>query len=68
MMKAKEFQKFELTFLRKEKIDLRRNFRMVEALHKETLALCPSRLEPSLDGLEADLRIARIINGVSKTT
>ncbi|MBS3919529.1 MAG: hypothetical protein KG012_11660 [Deltaproteobacteria bacterium] len=67
MMKAKEFQKFELALLRKEKIDIRRNFRIVEALHKEALALCVFPPKNPLDGFDVDLRIAKVINCVPKT-
>lgn len=67
MMKAKEFQKFEFALLREEKIDIRRNFRIVEALHKEALVLCATRLKNPLDGLDVDLRIAKVINCVPKT-
>jgi hypothetical protein len=64
MMKLKEFQKFELALLREEKIDIQKNFRIVEALHKEALALRVLPPKDPLDGLEVDLRIARIINCV----
>jgi hypothetical protein len=67
-MKTKEFQKFELTLLKDEKIDIRRNFRIVEALHKEALVLCVLPPKNPLDGLDVDLRIARVINCVPKTT
>ena len=68
MMKAKEFQEFELTLLRKEKTDVKRNFRIVEALYKEAVALGAIPLKNPLDGLDVDLRIAKVINRVSKTS
>jgi len=59
-----ELQKLERDFLRKEKGDIARNFRMVEALYREgvTLGAIPSK-EP-LDGIEVDLKIAKVVNSV----
>jgi len=68
MMKAKEFQKFELTLLRREKRDVKRNFKIVEALYKEAVALGVFPLKNPLDGLDVDLRIAKVINRVSKAS
>ena len=68
MMKAKEFQKFELTLLRREKRDVKRNFKIVEALYKEAVALGVIPLKNPLDGLDVDIRIAKVINRVSKAS
>ena len=67
-MKTKEFREFELAFLKKAKTDVRRNFQIVEALYKEAVALGVIPLKDPLDGLDVDLRIARVINSVSKTS
>ena len=67
-MKTKEFQEFELTFLRKDKTDIRRNFQIVEALYNEAVTLGVIPLKNPLDGLDVDLRIATVINRVSKTS
>ena len=66
-MKTKEFHQFELALLKKEKTDIQRNLRIVEALHKEALALYVFPLKNPLDGLDIDLRIAKVINCVPKT-
>ncbi len=66
MIKTKEFREFELTLLRKEKIDIKRNFKIVEALYKEAVALGVIPLRDPLDGLDVDLRIAKVVNSVSK--
>ena len=66
MIKAKEFREFELTLLRKEKIDINRNIKIVEALYKEAVALGVMPLKDPLDGLDVDLRIAKVVNSVSK--
>jgi len=68
MMKAKEFQKFELTLLRREKRDVKRNFKIVEALYKEAVALGVIPFKNPLDGLDVDIRIAKVINRVSKAS
>jgi hypothetical protein len=41
---------------------------MVEALYKEAVALGAFPLKDSLEGLEVDIRIAKVINSVSKDT
>ena len=59
-----ELQKFELDFLRKEKVDIARNFRIVEALYKEAVTLGIIPLKNPLDGIEVDLKIAKVVNSV----
>jgi hypothetical protein len=67
-MKTKEFQEFELAFLRKDKTTISKNFKIVEALYNEAVALGVVPLKNPLDGLDVDLRIAAVINRVSKTS
>jgi len=62
--KRRELEKFELDFLRKEKADLLRNFHIVEALYQEAVTLGIIPLENPLDGIEVDLKIAKVINSV----
>ncbi len=68
MIKAKEFREFERTLLRKEKINIKRNIKIVEALYKEAVALGVFPLSDPLDGLDVDLRIAKVVNSVSKAS
>ncbi len=68
MIKTKEFREFELTLLRKEKIDIKRNFKIVEALYNEAVALGVIPFRDPLDGLDVDLRIAKVVNSVSKAS
>lgn len=56
--------KFERNFLRKEKVDTRRNFRIVDALYSEAVALGTLPLRKPLDGIEIDLKIAKVVNSV----
>jgi len=59
-----ELQKFEMDFLKREKVDIDRNLRIVEALYKEAVSLGVIPLKNSLDGIEVDLKIAKVINCV----
>jgi hypothetical protein len=67
MIRNNEFQQFEMEFVRKEKLDVIRNFQIEEALYQEAVALGILPLKNPLDGLEVDIEIARVINSVSKT-
>ncbi len=68
MIKTKEFREFELTLLRKEKIDIKRNFEIVEALYKEAVTLGVIPLRDPLEGLDVDLKVAKVVNSVSKAS
>jgi len=59
-----ELRKFEMDFLKKEKADIDRNLRIAEALYKEAVALGVIPLKNPLDGIEVDLKIAKVINCV----
>lgn len=67
MIKKGEFQKFEMELLRKEKVDIIRNFQIISALYKEAVALGILPLKNPLEGLETDIKIAKVVNSVSKT-
>jgi transcriptional regulator with XRE-family HTH domain len=62
--KRSELQKFELDFLKKEKIDIAKNFHIVEALYKEAVTLGIVPLKNPLDGIEVDIKIAKVVNNV----
>jgi hypothetical protein len=68
MIRPKEFREFETALLRKEKTDFKKNFRIVEALYKEAVALGVMPLKDPLEGLDVDLRVAEVVNSVSKTS
>lgn len=61
----KDFQEFETEFLRKEKVDIERNFRIVVALYNEAVALGKFPMKKPLDGIETDIKIAKVLNSVS---
>ena len=52
---------------RKERLNISRNFRIVEALYEESVVLGVIPLKNPLKGLAVDIRIARVINHVPKT-
>lgn len=54
----------EKAIIRKEKPSLFKNLKIVEAMYHEARSLKVFPLKDPLDGIEVDLRIARIINSV----
>lgn len=64
----KKFQEFEKKLLKKQKVDIMQNFRIVDALYREAVALHAIPMKDPLEGLEIDIKIARIVNSVSKST
>jgi len=60
-MKTDEFQTFEKELLRKERVDVRKNFRIIDALYREAVALGTFPLKDPIEGLEVDIRVARVI-------
>ena len=63
----KKLQEFEKKLLKK-KVDIAQNFKIVEALYKEAVALGIFPLKNPLEGLEIDIKIAKVVNSVSKTS
>jgi hypothetical protein len=64
MIMNNEFRKFEIEFIRKQRLDLEKNFCLVEALHHEAVALGVLPPKNPLDGIEVDLKIAKVVNSV----
>ncbi len=67
MIKGSQFQAFERERIKKEKLDVQRNFRIVEALYEEAAAPGIFPLKNPLEGIEVDIRIAAAVNHVPKT-
>jgi len=61
-------QRFEKEIIQKEKVDISKNFRLVEAMYKEAVSLGVFPPEDALSGIEVDLKIAKVINSVSKAS
>jgi transcriptional regulator with XRE-family HTH domain len=64
LLKRSGLLKFELDLLRGKKVDIARNFRIVEALYNEAVTLGIIPLKNPLDGIEVDLKIAKVVNRV----
>ncbi len=64
LRKRSEFAEFERDFLREDKVDIIRNFRIVKGLYREAVALGVIPLKNPLDGIEVDLKIAKAVNRV----
>lgn len=64
MIVNNEFQKFEIEFVKKERADIEKNFCLVEALHHEAVTLGVLPPKNPLDGIEVDLKIAKVVNSV----
>ena len=63
----KEFNDFENDLISKDKVDIKRNFFIFEEMYKEAKALGAFPLENPLEDIEVDIRLAKILNSVSKT-
>ena len=60
------FEEFERGFIRSEKADFRKNLKIINELHREALKLGVFKKD-ALSGIEADLKIAKVVNSVRKT-
>ena len=55
-----ELQRFENELIKKEKVNILKNFRLIDAMYKEALDIFP--LKDSLSGLEVVIKIAKVVN------
>lgn len=69
MVKNKEkLQKLEDELIRQEKADVIKNFRLVEAMYEEAVALGAFPMKDPLLGIEVDIQIAKVVNSVSDSS
>jgi len=61
-------QEFETETIQKEKVKILKNFRLMDAMYEEAASLGAFSKENVLDGLDKDIKFAKVINSVSKTT
>jgi hypothetical protein len=61
-------KKFEDNYARKDKPDILHNLQLLDQLYKEAKALSVFPLQEPLSGLEVDIKIAKVINSVPKTS
>jgi hypothetical protein len=64
MITNDEFRRFETEFVKKESANIEKNFRLVEALYQEAVTLGVLPPKNPLDGIEVDLKIAKVVNSV----
>jgi len=64
MIKNDGLKKFEIEFVKKEKVNIVKNFHMVTALYNEAVTLGIIPFKNPLDGIEVDLKIAKVVNSV----
>ena len=65
---SSRLKEFEDKYTRRNKPDLLRNLRLLDSLYKEARALSVFPLRDPLSGLEIDIKIAKVINSVPKTS
>jgi hypothetical protein len=61
-------RKLELDLMKKQGPDLAENLRVIEAMYEEARHLGAFPLRDALDGLEIDVKIARVVNFVRNDT
>jgi len=65
MIKNKKLlEQFERDLKKREKADYHQNMEIFEGMYKEAVYLNAIPLKDPLDGLEVDIKIARVVNSV----
>lgn len=65
MIKNKSFlEEFEMNLMKSSKADYQRNLEIFEGMLEEALYLKVLPMKNPLEGIEVDIRIARVINSV----
>jgi hypothetical protein len=57
-------ERFELDFLKKDKIDHARNLAIMDAMWREAVALKVFPPVDPLEGIDVDMKIAKVVNSV----
>lgn len=65
---SSRLREFEDNYTRRNKPDLLRNLHLLDQLYKEAKALSVFPLQDPLSGLDIDIKIAKVINSVPKTS
>jgi len=61
------YAQFETDLIRRQPVNIAQSFRIVDALYDEAVALGVFPLKNPLEGLDAILTIAKVVNSVSGT-
>jgi hypothetical protein len=64
---SSRLKEFEDNFIRQNKSEILKNLQLLDSLYKEARALSVFPLREPLEGLEIDIKIAKVINSVPKT-
>ncbi len=65
---SKIVQKFEEELIKKEKVNLVKNFQIMDAMYKEAKALGVIPVKDPLSGWDIDAKIATVVNYVPKAS
>lgn len=66
--KSQELIEFEKELVRREKVNIMHNFKIFEYMYREARELGILPLKDHLEGLDIDIKIAKVINSVPITT
>ena len=61
---SKKLREFEKNFQISQPVNIEQNFKIVEGLYREAISLGILPLKDPLDGIENDIKLARVINSV----
>jgi hypothetical protein len=65
---SSKLREFEDNYVRKTKPDLTHNLQLLDHLYKEARALSTFILQDPLSDLDIDIKIAKVVNSVSRTS
>jgi len=65
---SKEFQKFKEELIKKDKTDIQHKFHLLDSMYKEAVVLNVFPLKDPLEGLETDIKIAKVVNSVRESS
>lgn len=64
----KKYKEFEDALIASEKTDFEKNQKIFEWMYNEAVELKVIPFKDPLDGIDTDIRIAKVINSVSKSS
>lgn len=64
----KKLRKFEQNLLKTDTTSISQKFRLMDAMFKEARSLSVFPLKDPLEGLETDIKVAKVVNSVRKST
>jgi hypothetical protein len=64
----KKLREFERILIIEDNTDIRQKFRLMDALFEEARALKIFPLKDPLEGLDTDIKVAKVVNSVRKST